>query len=268
MTPLASRMVRAAIRAARRPRPDAFAIAEMLDVALDAEGEPPEGPGGGERTVSKDALRMRDKRAAEKAERDANGTPNSASNTDEQTEQRSLRVVPDVPNIAPNVREHFRVVGGKGGDPSRPSTGDTLSDSEDLGECERASGVRTIVPNIAPNVRANSSPVRTVLVPGGTVIVTLDLAMPGDCRGIAQMQDVQDIGGAWAKFCGHFNGKAIELMGRWQYWCVDEARKERSQRDRVRRGGGRGSTADPAIEEESNAQRGARQRAIEEAGRG
>ena len=54
---------------------------------------------------------------------------------------------------------------------------------------------------------------------------------------IAKMALVQDIPGAWLKFCGYHAGKWAHVVGKWQIWCVNEAKAERTQRDRMRPGG-------------------------------
>lgn len=44
---------------------------------------------------------------------------------------------------------------------------------------------------------------------------------------------VRDIDGAWLKFVGHWDGRIPpSLSGEWQKWCVNEARREQSERTR------------------------------------
>src|SRR5579859_5504285 len=52
-----------------------------------------------------------------------------------------------------------------------------------------------------------------------------------ELRATAEMATVQDITGAWAKFCGHYAGKWVHVPGKWQMWCVNEAKRERIDRD-------------------------------------
>lgn len=57
-------------------------------------------------------------------------------------------------------------------------------------------------------------------------------ALTPELMSIAQLATVQDIPAAWAKFCGHFADKWIHVSGRWQVWCVNEAKRERAERDK------------------------------------
>jgi hypothetical protein len=63
--------------------------------------------------------------------------------------------------------------------------------------------------------------------------VTLTLQMPEVCTGIASMLEIQDVKGAWLKFCGHYDGHGINVAGKWQQWCVGEAKCERTERHRA-----------------------------------
>lgn len=53
----------------------------------------------------------------------------------------------------------------------------------------------------------------------------------------AKLERVQDIPGAWKKFTGHNAGRWLHVAGAWQFWCVNEAKHERRERDRRRPGG-------------------------------
>jgi hypothetical protein len=62
----------------------------------------------------------------------------------------------------------------------------------------------------------------------------LDRSEPLDdeLRNIADLANVQDITGAWLKFCGHYAGQILNVSGYWQKWCVIEAKHERTERHR------------------------------------
>lgn len=86
MTPLASKMLRAALRAVRRSRADCVAVAEMLDSVLEIEGEEAEPQtAGGPKTA---AERMRDYRARR---RGASDEPGDAGVTKPRNEVTSPR---------------------------------------------------------------------------------------------------------------------------------------------------------------------------------
>ena len=68
----------------------------------------------------------------------------------------------------------------------------------------------------------------------GSRYVRLNDPIDDELRAIAEMATVQDIPGAWAKFTGHFADRWVHVAGKWQHWCVNEAKRERSERDRQR----------------------------------
>jgi hypothetical protein len=50
--------------------------------------------------------------------------------------------------------------------------------------------------------------------------------------GIAEFAAVQDVDGAWLKFCGKNAGQWRHVAGSWQGFCVSWAKNERTERDR------------------------------------
>lgn len=64
--------------------------------------------------------------------------------------------------------------------------------------------------------------------------VALDDAILPEIVATAEMAGVQDIDGAWLKFCGHYAGKWLNVAGKWQLWCVNEAKRERVEREQRR----------------------------------
>jgi hypothetical protein len=88
--------------------------------------------------------------------------------------------------------------------------------------------------------------------------VRLDLPRPPVADEMAAMQGVQDVPGAWTKFCGHWHGQSVDLLGKWQFWCVNEARMERTGRERAARLGSRPFPAAPEAPPETSAERAAR----------
>jgi hypothetical protein len=69
----------------------------------------------------------------------------------------------------------------------------------------------------------------------GTRCVLIDDPIPPELVEAARMVPVQDIRGAWLKFCGYHAGQHVHVAGRWQKWCADEAKRERVERDRANR---------------------------------
>jgi hypothetical protein len=67
-----------------------------------------------------------------------------------------------------------------------------------------------------------------------------------ELRAIAELATVQDIAGAWAKFAGHYDGQVIPVAGYWQKWCTNEAKRERTERDKAANGTRRDGPADLA----------------------
>jgi hypothetical protein len=84
-----------------------------------------------------------------------------------------------------------------------------------------------------------------------------------ELRGIAELAGVQDVPGAWLKFTGHNAGRVMHVPGRWQAWCVDEAKRERSERERLAKA--RLRAVPTGDEEPSNAERGRAERLAREA---
>ncbi len=78
--------------------------------------------------------------------------------------------------------------------------------------------------------------IRTVVQDGPERYVALDDAITPELESIAQLAAVQDIPGAWLKFCGHLAGKWVHVAGKWQLWCVKEAKHERVERERQKTG--------------------------------
>ena len=68
----------------------------------------------------------------------------------------------------------------------------------------------------------------------GEGYVVLREPLTNELRATASMATVQDIDGAWLKFCGHYAGQWIHIAGKWQHWCVNEAKLERTERERAR----------------------------------
>jgi hypothetical protein len=73
----------------------------------------------------------------------------------------------------------------------------------------------------------------------GEPTVTLTTKITDECVAIAKGATggtpIQDVAGAWLKFCGWYAKRSLRLSeapGRWQSWCVDEAKKERAERER------------------------------------
>lgn len=64
--------------------------------------------------------------------------------------------------------------------------------------------------------------------------VRIDDQLTDEMRQIAGINAVQHVEAAWRKFCGHYAGKFFNVPGRWQRWCVDEAQRERTERERQR----------------------------------
>ena len=75
------------------------------------------------------------------------------------------------------------------------------------------------------------------------------------------MASVQDIAGAWKKFCGHHDGQVINVAGQWQVWCVRGAKRERTERERA----GGTYRRSPEFSEPSNAEKGRAERLAREA---
>lgn len=61
---------------------------------------------------------------------------------------------------------------------------------------------------------------------------TITAELTAIATGAGGTPPVQDVSGAWLKFCGHHDGRTINVAGEWQKWCVNEARRERSDRAR------------------------------------
>ncbi len=198
MTPAGEAFLRSAIVIGRRARStEARALADLCERALQAEGLELEGSPAPE--LSAAAARMRRLRA----ERSANGA-----------EQPPPQDANRVANSGANVRAN---AGGLGGSLS--------SESKDLQDLERERAA-----NSGANVRANSG--ANVRANSGERYLRLGDRLTEELRAIAEMATVQDIEGAWVKFCGHHADKWVHVAGRWQVWCVNESRRERTERDR------------------------------------
>lgn len=63
-------------------------------------------------------------------------------------------------------------------------------------------------------------------------VIRPDDALTPELRELAKMLSVQDVDGAWLKFCGNYAGQVQHVQGMWQKWCVGEAKRERTERDR------------------------------------
>lgn len=59
-------------------------------------------------------------------------------------------------------------------------------------------------------------------------------AITDELREAAKMATVQDVDGAWLKFCGKYAGQWRHVAGAWQAFCVSWAKVERSERERAR----------------------------------
>ena len=177
------------------------AVRELILVALDADAE----PAATSSTRSRKALNQFNYRQRRRQHAD-----NGVGNALPQTATESGNALP--------------AVGGRGAL--------SLGISEDL-ESEIARGVTDVAGNALP------SP-----LPGVTVIgelcLDLDTELSDTLRAIAQGASggppVEDIDGAWRKFCGHWTSQTYPLRltqvrGRWAKWCVDEAARERRFRD-------------------------------------
>jgi hypothetical protein len=77
-----------------------------------------------------------------------------------------------------------------------------------------------------------TSPGHVTASPGERYLAVTDSVTP-ELVAIAEMVGVQDIAGAWLKFCGHYAGKWVHVAGAWQKWCVREAKAERTERDKA-----------------------------------
>lgn len=64
--------------------------------------------------------------------------------------------------------------------------------------------------------------------------VALTDKLTTELSAIAQLATVQDISATWLKFTGHYAGQWVHVAGKWQFWCVNEAKRERIERERVR----------------------------------
>ncbi len=75
--------------------------------------------------------------------------------------------------------------------------------------------------------------IRTPSAPSsGERYVTPKDEIDAELHATAELCCVQDIPGAWLKFCGYHAGKFLNVPGQWQAWCVREAKRERQERDR------------------------------------
>ena len=89
---------------------------------------------------------------------------------------------------------------------------------------------------------SSGEPTRPVLTPDGVIVVgepllALDTPITPELRAIAEgatgATPVQDVAGAWVKFCGLKLGTPMRSApGSWQMFCVNEAKIERRERDR------------------------------------
>lgn len=121
----------------------------------------------------------------------------------------------DAPPMAVVESRDRDIVGGFGGGVSRGSLSkDSLSGSERTTKREREEASRS-----------------RDIEPSRETQVTLTDPITPELEAIASMIPVQDVAGCWLKFCGHYNGQRIEVPGRWQLWCVNEAKRERRERD-------------------------------------
>lgn len=78
----------------------------------------------------------------------------------------------------------------------------------------------------------------TVLRISDTRAVGLRDPLSDELRSSAQMLGVQAMDACWLKFCGTYAGQTVHVPGKWQTWCVNEANRERLERDRPKRAGG------------------------------
>jgi hypothetical protein len=103
----------------------------------------------------------------------------------------------------------------------------------------------------------------------GSRYVRLTDTLTDEFRATAEMERVQDIAGCWKKFRGHYADQWIHVAGKWQFWCVNEAKRERAERDRARTGKPGGAVDRDTVREAAEARdkRLAREREIEERAR-
>ena len=134
-------------------------------------------------------------------------------------------------------RSRSRVTAGDAPGDESHVTGDVTSRSLSLSSSsESAEKAERESPSLSGNARepvtgVTSSVTRLVTSPPspspGERYVTLTDAPDDELLAIASMAGVQDVEGAWLKFCGHFADKWVHVAGRWQGWCVREAKTER-----------------------------------------
>lgn len=208
MMPAAAR----ALRMALDQRPTGR-VRDLILLALEIEGEtvplaPPSAPASAAKSSTE---RWRDWN--ERRKRGANGTP-----TTDQTP------TPTQTNAATNGAANALAsvgLGGGGGNLVKEDQKETLLS---LGpERERVGTDPTKPTRPTPNANALAN---------GERYVRADDPLTEELRATAQMAGVQDIAGAWLKFCGHYADKWVHVQGKWQHWCVNEAKRERTERDR------------------------------------
>lgn len=87
---------------------------------------------------------------------------------------------------------------------------------------------------------------RHVTARDGARYIQVSDILPEELREAAKILAVQDIDGAWVKFTGHNAGQWKHVTGEWRKWCVNEAKRERVERERQRESGTRLRTVDHA----------------------
>lgn len=137
------------------------------------------------------------------------------------------------------------VSGDVSGDVTRPPGPPRDQDSHSLEiPEERESETRACATPVTSPVTGSVTRVVTSPVTKKVTRVTGELAeryvtvtdpLPSLLREAAAMVPVRDITGAWAKFTGHYAGKFIHVQGAWQKWCVNEAKRERTDFETQRR---------------------------------
>lgn len=104
--------------------------------------------------------------------------------------------------------------------------------------------------SLSPKQRDNPEAGSTGPATEGERHVRLTDTLTPELKSAAEMATVQDIAGAWAKFTGHYADKWVHVAGKWQSWCVNEAKRERVDRERERdraQRGAQGASGTPNV---------------------
>jgi hypothetical protein len=127
---------------------------------------------------------------------------------------------------------------------------------QDVNVTERVPGSGSLsgsVSDLPERVPGEPGPTTAVTKPPptpGDRLVSLADVIPPELAEAARMVGVQDVAGAWTKFCGHYDQRTIPLSGWWQKWCANERKRERS-----------GRPPTPPDDRPTEAERGAKERA-------